>query len=256
MSFANSSTVWSLDTFKEYLTNLTKPSWCKAICMHHTAAPSLAQRPKGLFAQHIKNIQDFYMQKGWKSGPHLFIDEDQIFGMTPLTLQGIHAASFNSYAIGIEVLGDYDLEFCDRGRGLECWKTAAATVKILTEWLDIPIQQNKILFHRDDPKTRKTCPGTRVTKPWFIDLVRNIDIDELNTSKLPKCDAPLQLVIVSEYLQTIKNYNIKDITEKLVRKDDGLYYFDDNWLEGAFYDKTKQATLAPIAELCSIPKKK
>lgn len=256
MSFSNSGVVWSLDTFKNYLAGVPKPDWCKAICLHHTAAPSLAQRPKGLLAQHIKNIQDFYETKGWKSGPHLFIDEDQVFGMTPLTEKGIHAASFNSYAIGIEVLGDYDLEFCDKGRGLECWQTAAATTKLLFEWLVLPINARTLLFHRDDPKTSKTCPGTRVSKQWVFDLIKNADVSALTAAKEPKCDTPIQLVLVSDYLQTIKGYNLKDITEKLVRHEDGLYYFGNEWLEGAYYDKVKQATVAPITELCAIPKKK
>ena len=75
--------------------------------MHHTAAPSLAQRPRGLTIQHIRNIQNYYQsQLGWSSGPHLFIDDDQIFGMSSLERRGIHAVSFNRTHIGIEVLGN------------------------------------------------------------------------------------------------------------------------------------------------------
>ena len=104
MSFANVGKVWSSSSFNEYLKTVKKPSWARAVTLHHTAAPSLAQRPTGFTIQHIENIKSYYSQKlGWKKGPHLFTDEDEIFGMTPLTLTGIHAVSFNSYSIGIEV---------------------------------------------------------------------------------------------------------------------------------------------------------
>ncbi len=256
MSFSNVGKVWSLSTLKEYLEGIKKPEWCKAVCLHHTAEPSLSQRPTGFTVQHIKNIEDFYKQKEWHAGPHFFTDEDQIFGMTHPGEKGIHAASFNSYALGIEVLGDYDFEFCDKGRGLECWKTATAATKIILDWLELPVNYRTVLFHRDDPKTRKTCPGTWVLKSWVIDLINKADVSVVTIPKQYKHDAPAQFVGVSEYLQTIKGYNLKDITEKLHKGADNLFYFGDEWLEGAFYDKIKQATVAPIKELCTIPNKK
>ena len=41
---------------------------------------------------------------GWSAGPHLFTDEDQIWGMCDFSKKGVHAVSFNKRAIGIEVL--------------------------------------------------------------------------------------------------------------------------------------------------------
>jgi len=57
----------------------------------------------------IANIRDYYKNDLlWSAGPHLFIDEDEIYGMCDLRKKGVHAVSFNKTAIGIEVLGDYD----------------------------------------------------------------------------------------------------------------------------------------------------
>ena len=121
MSFSNVGKVWSLDGFKEYISKMAANYWAKAVCLHHTAAPSLAQRPKGLLAQHIENIRSFYAdQLGWRSGPHFFIDEDQVWGMTPINEYGVHAVSFNRNSIGIEVLGDYDSEDNASAEGLNC----------------------------------------------------------------------------------------------------------------------------------------
>ena len=80
----------------------------------------------------MKNLAHYYGKKlGWSAGPHLFTDEDQIFGLSPLTRPGTHARSYNRTHIGIEVLGNYDKEDPKSGRGLQCWKTAAEATAIL-----------------------------------------------------------------------------------------------------------------------------
>ena len=164
MSFSNVGKVWDAVSFRKHVEGLNL-SWAKGITMHHTAAPSLEQRPRGLTIQHIRNIQYFYQKtKQWSRGPHLFIDDDQIFGMSPLTERGIHANSFNSSHIGIEVLGAYDEEGPNSGRGLSCWQTAAQAVAILIE---LHPHLKQINGHRDDPRTSKSCPGKKVDLDAF-----------------------------------------------------------------------------------------
>jgi len=174
MSFDAVGDVWRLPDFDNHLRSIVSPGWARAVCLHHTAAPSLAQRPDGLSKQHIRNIRDFYQKKGWQSGPHFFIDDTEgcVMGMTPLHEKGVHASTFNSSAFGIEVLGDYDREDPLSGRGLKCWENAAAATRSLLDFLGLPATPATVLFHRDDPKTTKTCPGTKVKKDWFIDLVK------------------------------------------------------------------------------------
>lgn len=164
-------TVWSPETFKEYLGGVIVPSWVKSVTLHHCGEPNLAQRPNGFKIQHIINIMDFYKGKGWSAGPHLFIDEDQIFGMTSLYHQGIHAVSFNKSSIGIEVLGDYDCEDPFTGRGFACWQVAAKATRALLDWANLDINSETVLFHRNDIKTNKTCPGSKIEKSWFLELV-------------------------------------------------------------------------------------
>lgn len=256
MSFSNVGSVWTPSSFEKYLAGIPRPAWAKAVCLHHTAEPSLQQRPKGLVAQHIHNMQDFYQRKGWRSGPHLFADDDQLWGMSPLTEPGVHAVSFNKTSIGIEVLGDYDSESPTSGRGLECWKIGTQATKILLDWLQLPANNKTVLFHRDDPLTSKTCPGKLITKNWILAMIAG-------TAQLPKAEAPLILIpdtqqykVVSEYLKDLKGYNDSDIANLLRKDEDGLFFFDKEWLEGARYDTALKATTAPIQELRSIPKKK
>ena len=101
---------------------------------------------------------------GWSAGPHLFVDEDQLFGMTPFDARGVHAVAFNSNSIGIEVLGDYDSEDPKSGRGLQCWENAFAAGAAVLDWLKLPANADTIKFHCEDPSTKKTCPGSKVTQ--------------------------------------------------------------------------------------------
>ena len=246
MSYANVGRVWTAESFKEYLSALKKPSYPKSITIHHTGAPSLAQRKSGLTIQHIHNIQSFYQSLGWNRGPHLFVDEDQIFGMTPLGTPGIHAVSFNRNSIGIEVLGDYDSEDPLNGRGLQCMKNAAAATRALLQWLDLPTNDKTVLFHRDDPKTSKTCPGKKVTKEWFLGLVKTA---ELNSKPVEKIfDTPSDEVGIIEFAVKEKGYDMNSAI-KLLKVKSGTTLFNGVWIESARYDATKQTTVARKKEL-------
>lgn len=253
MSYANVGKVWSLENFDAYLNSIEKPSWCKGVCLHHTAAPSLAMRPQGFLSQHIRNIEAFYKGKKWSAGPHFFTDENEIFGMTPPNIKGVHAVSFNRSTIGIE---DYDTELNDKGRGLDCWKTTAAATAMLLNWLDLEPNYNTVLFHRDDPKTSKSCPGRRVQKPWVLNLIREFNTKTLDVKPAHNPVDDMHFVEVAEYLQDVKNYSSRDISQMLKKDEDNLFYFGDEWLENAYYDANKKATVAPIKELCDIPRKK
>lgn len=163
MSYSQVGKVWDAEAFKRHVASIDL-SWAKGVTLHHTAAPSLAQRPQGLKIQHLRNLQHYYEHDlGWSAGPHLFVDEDQIYGLSPMTRTGTHARSFNKTHIGIEVLGDYDQESPTSGRGLQCWQMAAAATSILLA----SIKAGTWNFHRDDPKTSKTCPGGLVTEELF-----------------------------------------------------------------------------------------
>lgn len=244
MSFNIAGKVFSSNGFEDYLKTIKAPTWATAVCLHHTAAPSLLQRPKGLLANHIENLKDYYQNKlGWSSGPHLFIDEDQCWGMTPLTEKGVHAVSFNSRSIGIEVLGDFDTEDPKTGRGIQCWQTAAEATKDLLAWLKLPVNDKTVLFHRDDPKTSKTCPGTKVKKDWFLSLING-------DKRAPVVETQLDLPVVN-YVTQHKGYSY-DEAVNLLKKRGTLFFFGDDWLEGAHYSSAAGATVAPLNELKAI----
>jgi len=163
---------WSAETFAEYLQSVNL-SWANSVTVHHTASPNLAQRPNGLTTTHIGNIESYYkIEKEWDAGPHLFTSDNSILGMSSLWRRGIHAKSFNANSIGIETLGDYDNHDDPlTGRGLACWTMTAKATAIILDKMQLPVSIRTVKFHRDDPKTSKTCPGLRVSKEWFLQLV-------------------------------------------------------------------------------------
>lgn len=145
--------------FKAYVDGL---AWGDAfrpqfIALHNTAAPSLAQRPGGLTHQHILNLQGYYQGKGWGGGPHLFIDDKQIWVFNDLTKTGVHSPSWNRTAIGIEMLGDYERESFTAGRGLKVRANTVAAMAALN--LKLGFSPGAFKFHIEDKKSDHACPG-------------------------------------------------------------------------------------------------
>lgn len=139
------------------------------IVIHHCAEPSLVQRPNGFITQHMLNLRSHYKGLGWNSGPHFFVDDKNIWPFTPLYSRGVHAKSFNAKGVGIEMLGDYDNEEPWKGRGAKVLANTRALVKSL--FGKLKLDASSIRFHRDDPKTQKSCPGKKIVKKQFLDFL-------------------------------------------------------------------------------------
>jgi hypothetical protein len=262
MGYENVGKVWSVNSFAQYLAQMAPPAWCKAITLHHTGSPSLADRPKGLLIQHIHNIKSFYVKdKGWSAGPHLFIDEDEIFGMCDLQTQGVHAASFNKLAIGFEVLGNYDAEDPKGKRGLDCWRNAAGAAAALLDWLKLPITSETVLFHRDDPQTNKKCPGKLVDKDWVLGLIHQAHdlTKEPGPLKHPEVgfewtawqyNAGRWCVPIYDFL-VARGVPTKEVASKL-KSAAGEHFYGTEPLEGSYYVKDTQKTWAPLHEVLEV----
>ena len=155
---------FSAEDFVPYCQGLHWTSWRPSfIVLHNTAAPTLAQRPQGLTLQHIHNLEAFYRDtQHWSAGPHLFIDDRQIWVFTPLTQSGVHSPSWNQVALGIEMLGDYESESFNSGRGLAVRKNAVSAMATLSAVLGLDPHQMRL--HFEDPLTTHACPGKNVRK--------------------------------------------------------------------------------------------
>ncbi|NDD52819.1 N-acetylmuramoyl-L-alanine amidase [bacterium] len=157
-----------VDQIRPYI-RYSSPAWAKGVTIHHTAAPSLAQRPDGFLEPHMRNLRSYYMGQGWSAGPHFFVDEDQAWAFSPVARPGVHARAFNSTHIGIEMLGDFDREYPWSGRGREVLEMTLSVVREILAETGWPV--SAVNFHRDDPQTDKTCPGKLIDKVNFLKLL-------------------------------------------------------------------------------------
>ena len=158
--------------FATHVAGLVMGDWRPSqIVIHHCSAPSLAQRPKGFIPQHMLNLKEYYEGKKWSAGPHLFTDDSRIWTFSPMTAPGVHAVSFNRTSIGIEMLGDYDDEDPWSGRGLQVLTTTAKAVHALLRKFQLD-PAKAVRFHREDPKTQKTCPGIKINKAAFMAFLK------------------------------------------------------------------------------------
>lgn len=165
---------FSESEFDAYCHSLQWTAWRPSfIVLHNTAVPSLSQRPNGFTAQHMQNFVSFYRDtQKWSAGPHLFIDDKKIWVFTPLTVSGVHSPSWNKLALGIEMLGNYEVESFTTGRGLAVRKNAVAAMASLCATLGL--DPHGIKLHREDPKTTHACPGKNVVKSAVIEEVENL----------------------------------------------------------------------------------
>lgn len=160
------------DKFADYCHSQHWTTWRPTmIVLHNTGVPTLAQRPNGLTKQHILDLEKYYRDdQHWSAGPHLFVDDKQIWVFTPLTTSGVHSPSWNHIALGVEMLGDYATEKFDAGRGLAVRKNAVAALAILCGTLGISPDQ--IHLHKEDHLTTHICPGKNVDKLKVIAEVK------------------------------------------------------------------------------------
>jgi hypothetical protein len=164
--------------FDQYCHSLHWLAWRPSfVVLHNTADPSLAQRPNGLTKQHILGLEHYYRdvidenkKQKWSAGPHLFIDDHQIWVFTPLTVSGIHSPSWNKVALGVEMLGNYQREAFDTGRGAKVRDNAVAALATLHAVLGL--DPTTLRLHMEDPKGTHHCPGDNVHKGEIIDAVQ------------------------------------------------------------------------------------
>ena len=163
------------EEFRRYVAGLVWGSWRPSfIVLHCTVVPSLALRPQGINDGQIQAWVQWYRDyNGWSAGPHIFVDDrpDGIWVFTPLTTTGVHAKSWNSRTLGLEMLGDYDREEFNSGRGALVRDNAVAAIAILTDALGL--DPDSMMGHRDYPGETKTCPGKKVGRWAIIQAVKD-----------------------------------------------------------------------------------
>jgi len=207
---------------KDYLdSNKDNMNWTPTFCvLHNTATPSLKQRPNGFTEDHMKNLQQYYSNQGWKGGPHFFVDQNGVWAFNPITTRGTHSPSWNAKAIGVEMLGDYNEEQFLSGDGAKVRTNALQLMADLHTFFKFDPDTMKI--HKEDPKTTHDCPGKNVIKADFVASFKSLMNPSAKKSKIyiyKKGESNQPVGILDG--QLINGYNhckVEDM-EKILKKD-------------------------------------
>lgn len=162
------------------------PDW---VILHHTAIPTVAQwtaNEVGLMRDQVKvkrlrqvtGIKNYYQNTlHWNAGPHIFVDDQFVYLMTPMDTIGIHARDGNStksngrlhYSIGIEVIGDYTVTRWSPSTA----QTVAGTVaRLLRRLKNFKLVDGRVPgtidAHRHHGKP--ACPGDAIQPEYYLPL--------------------------------------------------------------------------------------
>lgn len=163
------------DALRSYVMSVDFSRWRPSLIVwHNTAAPTLSQWKKSAEADRaagrvpgitrINNLQTYYRdQRGWSSGPHAFVADDGVWIFTSLNVKGTHSPSWNGMSIGIEMIGDFDVEDDETGAGLLVRKNTVALTAILCEKLGLD-PAVCVRLHKEDPRTTHDCPGKNISR--------------------------------------------------------------------------------------------
>lgn len=110
---------------------------------------------------------------GWEDiGQHLTLFPDgswltgRPFHKTPASIAG-----WNTGALAVEMLGNFDLpgtgEFNSLGYDKLEGKQREEILKLIKYFID-KYGEETVIFHRENPNTKKTCPGTSLDKETLI----------------------------------------------------------------------------------------
>lgn len=150
----------SIASFDAHLQGVPRPKWCSGITHHNTYRPNETMW-KGRAS--MASMMAVYIEKGWTSGPHLYLAaaaknraDTGIWQLTPLAHPGTHAGQCNSHSLGIESVGDFDARppTADQYTLL-----ITITLLILRHW-GLPPESVNV---HNECMVGRTCPGKFLT---------------------------------------------------------------------------------------------
>ena len=158
--------------FAEYVRDLQLTAWRPSLVVLHHAAIPLARFPAGITPGFLDQQQSFFRSRKFKSGPHLYIDDNKIWVFTPLTVSGTHAATWNDVSWGVLIIGDYDRDSPTEERAKRVIDNAVAALAIL--YGKINGDPGTLHLHKEDPRTPSACPGNNIVKEPIIQRVKQV----------------------------------------------------------------------------------
>lgn len=164
---------YTREEFAAHVGGLRWRAWRPSgITLHNTAAPTLAQWAESgpRHDARIRNLQSYYENElGWHAGPHLFISRHFINGFSNMRDPGVHSRCYNPTHLGIEMVGDYNVEEFDSGDGALVRDNAVFALAHL--YRAINVSPSGLVFHKECRRDNHDCPGRKVDK---ADMIRRV----------------------------------------------------------------------------------
>ena len=150
------------ETIFDYITNFKNPLMWQHIVIHH----SLTEDGQTV---EWNSIRQYHKSKGWDdigyhAGLELVGDRYEYQIGRPLDMQGAHTLGMNDKALGICVVGNFDLV---APNGKQLWLLSSLCRAFMSRF-SIPIQN--VNFHRDFAD--KSCPGRLFDKLVLRDVIK------------------------------------------------------------------------------------
>jgi hypothetical protein len=162
--------------FATFVAGLHWAAWRpKYLVLHNTGMPNLRQWAHGNTGKdyerrRILNLNHYYKEQGWHSGPHLFVSPSLIWNACDLGADGVHASCFNRESLGLEMVGDYGVEDFSSGDGAKVRDLTVQALAILHRALNI--SPDTLKFHKECLRDHHDCPGKHVDKADIIARVK------------------------------------------------------------------------------------
>jgi hypothetical protein len=115
------------------------------------------------------------------------------------------------------------------------------------QWIGVEPSSKTVLFHRDDPKTSKSCPGKKVTKDWILNLIKANTV-LVSPPPVPIVNPQDKFESVVDFMMRERKVDFKTAAS-LLKREGKLYLYNNHWLERARYDSATRQTIAPVSEL-------
>lgn len=211
MSFPIDGKPYSHDELIAHINSLDFSAWkhkdgspgkLKFVVVHNTSNPTkrlwLSWTPEKR-QQYILNMQGYYGGMGWAGGPHYFVTptvDPVAFGFNRPLVDGTHASCFNTGSLGIETVGEFDVEDFDAvTQGNLVLLLAMIHIKAGLTPAPYLYGQHGLHFHVECKADDHDCPGRNVHKPDLVAAVQAKMIELGAAPPAPPIAAPAPAVV-------------------------------------------------------------
>ncbi|MEC1719206.1 peptidoglycan recognition protein family protein [Schinkia azotoformans] len=173
---------YMITQFQSFIHTLDLKRKINHIQIHHTWEPRKSDY-KG--ESTIASMWRYHTEtRGWQDiGQHFTVAPDGLlWDGRSLEKDPAGITGYNRGGIMFEMIGNFDQgEETLEGKQLDA---IIAAVRVLLSKFNL--STNDIVFHREH--SAKTCPGTGITRDWFLNEVKNRKIMELNPNSYDNAD--------------------------------------------------------------------